>query len=264
MESPKNFCPGCGFELEDSSKICKRCNLIVALNLENYLLSKYKLLTIIGIFGALSVYLSTTASTHGNNQFLQYGSYLGLSIVILLSFILGWDLLFYSFKTLRFQFDEKTHYWLWFKIGFRFSTILLFISFFSGIIGFITLYIISDIPVATTLILAIFVDFLILLFIATFYFPCRSIIETKGNAFRLIINCLLIAVMLWISFYQPSSEKSPDKFLNIIVTVLIDLVVLSLLLRSLWLMYKSMKTGVRILSIENLKKLGSPWNKLKK
>jgi len=130
MDDPKNFCQSCGFELAEGSKICKRCNLIAALNLENYLLSKYKLFAVIGIFGALSVYLSTTASTHGNNLFLQYGSYLGLSIVILLSFILGWDLLFYSFKTLHFQFDDETHYPPWFRLGFRFSTILLFMSFF--------------------------------------------------------------------------------------------------------------------------------------
>jgi len=253
MDDPKNFCQSCGFELEEGSKICKRCNLVAAFNLENYLLSKYKLLAIIGIFGALSVYLTTTASTHGNNQFLQNGSYLGLSIVILLSFILGWDLLFYSVKILQFKFDDETHYWPWFKLGFRFSTILLFMSFFVSIIGFISLYILSDLPVATTLILAIVIDLFFLLVIAMFYFPFRSLIEMRGNGFRFIVNCALIFLLISSLFNKPTSNFT-EFFMSITFTCFIDIVGLSLLFRSLWLIFKSMNTGVRSLTIENLKK----------
>lgn len=253
MDIPKNFCQSCGFELDEGSTICKRCNLVTAYNLENYLLSKYKLLAVIGIFGALSVYLTTTASTHDNNQFLQYGSYLGLSIVILLSFILGWDLLFYSAKILRFQFDDEIHYWSWFKLGFRFSTLLLFMSFFAGIVGFITLYILSDLPVATTLIYAILFDFFLFLIIAVFYFPFRSLIETRGNGIRFLANCALIFLIVSSLFNEPTFTNA-EFFTSIIFTFFIDIVALSLLFRSLWLMHKSMNNDVRSLTIENLKK----------
>jgi len=263
MDDPKNYCQSCGFELEEGSKICKRCNLVAGFNLENYLLSKYKLLAIIGIFGALSVYLTTTASTHNNNPFLQYGSYLGLSIVILLSFILGWDLLFYSAKILQFQFDEETHYWPWFKLGFRFSTILLFMSFFVGIIGFITLYILSDIPVATTLIFAIVIDLFLLLLIAMFYFPFRSQIEMHGNGFRFIVNCALILLLVSSLFNKPTSTVV-EFFMSIIFTISIDIVGLSLLFRSLQLMYTSMNTGVRSITIENLKKISGNHEHIEK
>ena len=252
MDDSKNFCQNCGFELDEGLTVCKRCNLVAALNLENFLLSKYKLLAIIGIFGALSVYLSTTASTHGNNPLLQYGSYISLAIVILLSLICGWDLVQYSFKILQFPFDEKFHYWAWLKLGFRFSTILLFISFFASVILLISLYILSDITVAQPLIYSIVLDFIILLIITTIYYPYRSMIEMRGTIFRLILNFLLIGALVF-SIKQLSVE-TPDKLLNIISISFFIILSLFLIVRSSMLIFQTMNTGTRSLTIDNLKK----------
>jgi len=246
------FCQNCGSELEEESKICKRCNTVAALNLENFLLSKYKLLAIIGIFGALSVYLSTTAGAHGNNPFLQYGSYLSLSIVILLSLICGWDLVQYLLKILQFPFDENFHYWIWLKLAFRFSTILLFISFFASVIFLISLYIISDISIAHILMSSIGLDFLILLVITTIYFPYRSIIESCGNFLRFIMTFFLIFVLCF-TIKQMSIDLS-NSFLTIIVDFILLILVLFLIVRSCILIYRTMNTGVRSITSEKLKK----------
>lgn len=258
MDEPKYFCQNCGFELDEGSKICRRCNVVAALNLENFLLSKYKLLAIIGIFGALSVYLSTTATSHGNNMFLQYGSYISLSIVILLSIICGWDLVLYSFKILQFPFDGENHYWTWLKLAFRFSTILLFVIFFASVIFSISIYILSDITIAEPLIYSIAIDFLILLIITGIYFPYRSWIESSGNPFRFFLNFFLI-LSLVIAIRQLFSEN-PDKLFNIIMDSIFIILVLFLLLRSSMLIFTTMNTGVRSLTIENFqKKLRLVW-----
>lgn len=260
MADSGTYCQNCGYELEDGSKICKRCNLVAAFNLENFLLSKYKLFAIIGIFGARSVYLSTTAATHGNNQFLQYGSYISLSIVILLSFICGWDLIRYSFKILQFPFDGNEHYYVWFKLGLRFSTILLFMSFFVAVIGFISMYILSsDTTIATSLILTIIVDFFIMFIVATFYFPVRSQIETGSTLFRFFIDSILILLLFFmIKVYGTGHTNDIFALLLPIFLIVIDYV---LLIRCSWLILQTMDTGVRSLTRENLKKkLRSLWN----
>lgn len=260
MDDSKNFCQNCGFELDEGLTVCKRCNLVSALNLENFLLSKYKLLAIIGIFGALSVYLSTTASTHGNNPLLQYGSYISLAIVILLSFICGWDLVQYSFKILQFPFDEKFHYRAWLKLGFRFSTILLFISFFASVILLISLYILSDITIAQPLIYSIVLDFFLLIIVTTIYYPYRSMIEISGNNSRFFLNFLLILALVF-SIGQLFSETA-DQLLNMIVTFFFIILNLYLIVRSSMLIFQTMNTGIRSLTIDNFKKkLRSLWKR---
>lgn len=251
MNGSKIYCQNCGYELEDHASICKRCHVVVALNLENFLLSKYKLFTIIGIFGALSVYLSTNAATHGNNPFLQYGSYISLAIVILLSFICGWDLLIYSFKILQFQFDGECHNWAWLKLGFRFSTIFLFMSFFVAVIGLISLYILSsDITIATSLILTTVLDFLILIIITTFYFPYRSLIETRGNLFRFFMNFVLIFIpFLTIKLYFLGHTEDIFALFIPISLIVIDYV---LMIRCSWLILQTMDTGIKSITLENL------------
>jgi len=253
MVDSSKFCQNCGFELTDESKICKRCNLVAAYNLENFLYSKYKLFTIIGIFGALAVYLSTTASSHDNNQFLQFGSYISLAIVILLSFICGWDLLFYSSKILQFPFDKDFHYRAWLKLGFRFSTILLFLAFFATIIGFISAYILSDVTLATSLALSLALDFLILVIITGIYFPIRSLIESSENLiFRYVLNFFLI-FLIFLTIYVYFFRHTNDIFALIlpIFAIVIDYV---LMIRCSWLILQKMDTGIRSLTFENIKK----------
>ena len=259
MVDSKIFCQNCGFELDEGSIVCKRCNVVAALNLENFLLTKYKLLAIIGIFGAISVYLSTTALTQGNNQFLQYGSYISLAIVILLSSIFGWDLVLYSFKILQFSFDDKTHYRTWLKLGFRFAIILLFISFFASMIFFISFYIISDVTIAQSLMYSIAVDFMILFIITTIYFPYRTLIEASGNVFRFFLIFLLI-VFFVVTIKQIFAE-TVDNLLNIIFIFILIILDSFLIFRSSILIFQTMNNGVRSITSENLKKkLRLLWN----
>jgi hypothetical protein len=258
MADLKRFCQNCGFELDEGSTVCNRCSVVATINLENYLLSKYKLLTIIGIFGALSVYLSTTSSTHGGNEFLQYGSYICLAIVILLSLIWGWGLIQYSFTILQFPFDGHYHFKVWFERGIRFSLILLFTSFFASVILLISLYILTNVEIAETLVYSLFLDFFLLVIITAIYFPYRSLIESTGNAGRFLMSFLLIVVLI-LTIGNFSAETS-NKWPFIMVTLFFIILNAYLIIRSSVLIYRDMNTGVRSLTLENFKnKLRPLW-----
>ncbi len=77
-------CPNCNTEIADHLTRCWVCdsNLIT---LENYLNKKNKILVIIGVFGALSIYLQQTASINNDNFFLQLGSGMSLFLMTVLS-----------------------------------------------------------------------------------------------------------------------------------------------------------------------------------
>lgn len=252
MVDKKIFCQNCGFELDEGSKVCNRCNVVATINLENYLLSKYKLLTIIGIFGALSVYLSTTSSTQGGNEFLQYGSYISLAIVILLSFIWGWGLIRYSFTILQFPFDGGFYFRQWFERGFQFSLIVLFMSFFASVILLISFYILTRVEIAEALIYSIFMDFFLLMIITGIYYPYRSLIETSGNGVRLIMNFLLVLIFFYT--VQQFSTDTTSKWPFILVQVFLIILNSYLIFRCSALIYLDINTGVRSLTIENFKK----------
>ena len=259
MGDSRIFCQNCGFELDNESKICKRCNLVAARNLENFLYCKYKLFTIIGIFGALSVYLSNTASNHNTNYlFLQYGSYISLAIVILLSLNVGWDILFYSSKILQFRFDEEYHYRDWLLLGIRFSLMLLFTAFFVSVITFISAYILSQTTLLSSLTISIGLDFLILIIITFIYFPLRSLIESAGVIFRIILNFLLIlSIFLTIRLYFLSHTN--DIF-GLFMPIFFISILYVLAIRCSWLILQSMDTGIKSITNENFKKkMGQLW-----
>ena len=252
MRDQKIYCQNCGNELDGDSNVCNRCNVVAKINLENYLLSKYKLLTIIGIFGALSVYLSTTSSTQGGNEFLQYGSYISLAIVILLSLIWGWGLIQYSLAILQFPFDGGFHYREWAERGLRFSLIVLFISFFASVILLISFYILTKREIAETLIYSIVVDFFLLMIITGIYFPYRSVIEKSGITVRFIMNFLLIFILFYT--IQQFSTDTTSKWPFIIVQIFFIILNTYLILRCSVLIYREMNTKVSSLTVENLKK----------
>jgi hypothetical protein len=263
MDVSKKYCQNCNNELDDGSTVCKRCNVIAALNLENFLLSRFKLLTVIGIFGALSVYLSTTASTQGGNGFLEYGSYISLAIVILLSIIWGWELVKYSFKILEFPFDGEDHYRIWFKIGFRFSTIILFLSFFTSVILLISAYILTNVTIAEPLMNLIVLAFILIFLISTIYYPYRSMIEKSGNVARYFM--IIILIIIFVFTMQYFSTDTTSKWPYLVVEFLFGIVILGLIIRSFFLVYQDMKTGIWSFTIDKFKKkLRYLWKRYKK
>ena len=113
MEPGKIFCPNCYNQVETGLTECPRCFTRISNNLENFLLAKYKIFTLIGVFGALSIYLLTTSQKNSDNSLLLLGSLYCLTIVLILSVICIWDLLSYTFKSKsRFQ-DSFNQRYFW-------------------------------------------------------------------------------------------------------------------------------------------------------
>jgi len=263
MAKSGRYCQNCGYELDEESNICRRCHVVSAFNLENYLLSKYKLFTIIGIFGALSVYFSNLSVTNDKFHFLVYASYITMSIVILLSLLCGWDSIFYFKNLLMLPFDGKAHYLSWFKQAIQFSTLLLFFSFFIAVIGFISLYILSNTDIAISLVLTIVLDFFILLLISSFYFPIRSAIEMQTNFYRYIINFFLI---FWLFLVlQAYFIKHSDDIFGLLLPIVGVVIAYALLIRSCWLISQTMDNGIKSITMGNFKRQARVvWYRLKK
>jgi len=156
-------CPNCNTEIADHLKICWFCNSNL-ITLENFLNKKSKLLVIIGVFGALSIYLLQTAKDYSDNPLLQFASGISLLVMITLSSRILADCYFFikKFPSEREYGNEEYRAWtkqtidllyLWaFFLGLMFIvlSVLIFMIFFSKInqiasrllIGFIVMLIV--------------------------------------------------------------------------------------------------------------------------
>jgi len=140
-------CPNCNTEIADHLTCCWVCNSNLV-TLENFLNKKNKILVIIGVFGALSLYLLQTANSNDANFFLQLGSGISLLVMVVLTSIIISDCYSYIKKYPKIPGDLKEAsyaewirhtsglLYLWaFLIGLCVivSSVLLFMLFFSKI-----------------------------------------------------------------------------------------------------------------------------------
>jgi len=144
MDPEKIYCPNCFNQIDTSSKECPRCFTRISHNLENFLLAKYKIFTLIGVFGALSIYLLTTSNQNGNDPLLLSGRLFSLTLVIILSGICIWDLLiYYSMKNEKIDYQNLSISDIFRNIR-PLPSFILFAAFFSALIFILAVYVLSN------------------------------------------------------------------------------------------------------------------------
>jgi len=99
-------CPNCNTDVADHLTVCWACNSNLV-TLENYLSKKNKILVIIGVFGALSLYLMQTANSYESNFFLQLGSGISLLVMVVLTSIIISNCYLFIKKYPKLQGDQK-------------------------------------------------------------------------------------------------------------------------------------------------------------
>ncbi len=169
MDQNLKYCPNCDCKIDTESQECPRCYTKVSRNLENFLLAKYKLFTLIGIFGALSIYLLNNAipASNPSNPFLHAGSLLSLMIVIILSIICIWDLVHYIKIE---EPDYKEFPWSTLIKSIRtLPAIIMFFVFFICLISILAIYVLSNPQMAQVFIFTLFIIVFLLIFIGTYY-----------------------------------------------------------------------------------------------
>lgn len=108
-------CPNCNNEIADHLTVCWICNSNL-INLENFLNKKNKILVIIGVFGALSIYFMQTAFNYNNNFFLELGSGISLLVMVILSLVIISDCYSFIKKYPNIpQEQDKQGYYVWIK-----------------------------------------------------------------------------------------------------------------------------------------------------
>jgi hypothetical protein len=238
MEPRKIYCPNCYNPIENDSKECPRCFTIISHNLENFLLAKYKIFTLIGVFGALSIYLLTTSNQNGGDPLLLSGSLFSLTLVIILSGICIWDLLtYFSTKNEKIDYQNLSIGDIFRKIR-SLPSFILFSVFFSALIFILALFVLSNKAANYSIISTVFLTVVAIIFISIVYYPYRYFIEKMNNWIRAIIFVFLLYALF--SFIQTQILKLPFEPISISLTAIVSLILIILLGRCLQLMYRDM------------------------
>jgi hypothetical protein len=73
-------CKNCGHNVESGSNYCSRCGqTIEGCTIQDYLNDHFRIFAVIGVLGAIALYLASFAEANGDNFWLQAGSLLSLT-----------------------------------------------------------------------------------------------------------------------------------------------------------------------------------------
>jgi uncharacterized membrane protein YidH (DUF202 family) len=244
MEQEIKYCPNCYNQIENDSEECPRCFTKISRNLENFLLAKYKLFTLIGVFGALSIYLLTTSQQNGNDPILRSGSFFSLIIVIILSAICVWDLIRYfriedpDYKELPVSAIIKSVRTL--------PALIMFLVFFVGLILILTLYVLLNTKIGPAVVFTLFIigfSLFLIVFYYTFRYQTEKIMEKlegrKANIW--IIGLISFSLILALTqIIKNQITVLPLDIGNLSFSIICSIVFIALLINFLKLMYKEM------------------------
>lgn len=247
MDQKRKYCPNCYNPVEIGSDECSRCFTKISHNLENFLLAKYKIFTLIGVFGALSIYLLTTSNQNNNDSLLLSGSLFCLTIVIILSGICIWDLSVYSIKNEKIDFQNLT-IWDIFRSVKPLPSIILFAAFFAALIFILVLYVLSNNAANYTIISAVLLTAIAIVAISIVYYPYRYFIERWNNWIRAVIFIVLLSALF--SFIKTQITTLSYNLINVSLTAIISLIIIVLLAKCLVLMYRNLTSAKQVTSID--------------
>lgn len=247
MDQTKKYCPNCYNQVENGSEECPRCYTKISHNLENFLLAKYKIFTLIGVFGALSIYLLTTSQKNSDSSLLLLGSLYCLTIVIILSGICIWDLFIYSFRDQKIDYKNLSIRDIFYNVK-PLPALILFTAFFCVLIFILSIYILSNTAVNETIIYSFFLTAVAIIAISVIYYPYRYFVEKFNNWIRAVIFVFLLFALF--SFIKTQITTGPNNPISISLTAIFSSILIVLLIKCLALMYRDMISVKNVPSID--------------
>lgn len=171
-------CPNCNTDIADHLNVCWFCgsNLIT---LENFLNKKNKIIVIIGVFGALSIYLSQTAVNNNNNFFLQFGSGISLLIMTALASLLTKECYSFIQKFPKYREYQGTGYSKWFRQTTELLYLWIFFTGFFSIVIFVLLFMLFFSNINEFVLKIIFGCVLAILFVPFIILPSDYFVRQK-------------------------------------------------------------------------------------
>lgn len=188
-------CPNCNTEIADHLTVCWFCgsNLIT---LENFLNKKNKIIVIIGVFGALSIYLSQIPTNNDGKILLQIGSGISLLIMTALASLLITDC--YSFTK---NFPKDTEYYgsgysKWIKQTMELVYLWIFLIGFFVIVISVLCYMLFFSNINEIVIKVVYGIILIIVFVPFIILPSDHIVKQKKLKSQILTTLLLGVLMI--------------------------------------------------------------------
>jgi hypothetical protein len=204
-------CKNCGHNVEDDSKYCPQCGQAIhGCTIEDFLDANFRIFAVIGVFGAMALYLASFAEKNENTFLLQAGSLLSLTIVVLLSVNLVFRVSPYLKNCAASEKAMEESYRSWLKLSWNIIQIQVFRAVFLLIIACIALYLLIYSNMNSALLNSLGALIMLLIMITFIYMPAINIMKTKeryGIAFIIIILMSVGLLVLYLWCILPDSSK---------------------------------------------------------
>jgi len=193
-------CINCGHDVDENSNYCPQCGqTIKGCNIEDFLNDHFRIFAIIGVFGAISLYLSNFSANNENNFLLQAGSLLSLSIVVLLSIDLYFRISPYIKNCAAKEENIEESYRSWIKMSWDVFQLQIFRWINLLIFGCIALFLLFYSDMNSVLLNSVGTFLFLLVSISFIYKPTISIVRTKENYHILffVLGLMLIGISIY-------------------------------------------------------------------
>jgi hypothetical protein len=205
-------CPNCDTEIADHLSVCWVCNSSL-ITLENFLNKKNKILVIIGVFGALSLYLLQTAGNNSDNFLLQLGSGISLLVMVVLSSIIITDCLRYIKRYPEIPKASKVvGYTEWIRHTINLLYLWAFLSGLCVIVSSVILFMLFYSKINETVLSVTFGFIFIFVIMAFIILPSDGLVRRGNFLLQLMIIAIFsFMVTLW-GFYLGRDMMKPTQF----------------------------------------------------
>ena len=194
-------CKNCGHDVDNNSKYCTLCGqTIQGCTIEDFLNDHFRIFAVIGVFGAIALYLASFAESNGNNLLLQAGSLLSLSLVVLLSIDLVFRISPYIRNCSAKEEDIEESYRTWFKLSWDALQLHLFRWVFLLIFGCVALFLLFYSEMNNILLSSLGALILILIMIAGIYRPAVHAVKTNKR-YQVTFFMIVLASLLSFIYY---------------------------------------------------------------
>lgn len=188
-------CKNCGHNVENGSNYCSQCGQVIqGWTIVDYLKGNFQIFAVIGVFGAISLYLASFAENSGSNSWLKAGSLLSLSLVVLLSLGLVFRIVPYLRNCAAQEGHMEKSYRSWFKLSWEITQIIVFGVVYLFIFCLMAAYLLFDSEMGSTLLSNLVALIFLLLMLAGVYLPAIHIIKTKERFKPLFLGIVVMSV----------------------------------------------------------------------
>lgn len=216
-------CNNCGVNISDDFKYCSHCGCTIkGFTIEDYLNDHFRIYAVIGVFGAIALYLGSFGSQNEQGIILDIASNLSLFIVVLLSLKLFFKINFYikNCITEKENINNETY-----RTSFNYYLNIILLNLFGFIslllFGLVAIFLFYSSIIGGSLQFIFYVSLLLLLMMVGVYNPAVNLIKTGKNKLApfMFITFIISSLMIIMLYYLYDSIRVFNLY-NIFIFIL--------------------------------------------